>query len=186
MLKNPNFAIISPMEKSFKDIYKDHAEMPYIAPQYEMELMKKPIAKRQMERTTEGFLPGHIILLWRISFGTFLTTSFRHKYFYTTYGIDADKELDMLIEAGYVRIETAFESLRHLPAGELKDFLKAKDVIGLSKMKRSDLDGKMAELYREDELANLFELRSYALTEKGQALLAAHPEIVDKHPQKKF
>lgn len=174
------------MENRFKDLYKDHAEMPYIAPQYETELFKKPIAKRQMERTVEGFLPGHIILLWRISFGTFLTNTFRHKYFYTTYGIDADQELDMLIEAGYVRIETAFESLRHLPAGDLKDFLKAKEVTGLSKMKRSDLDGKMAELYSEEELSGLFDLRSYALTEKGQSLLEAHPEIVDKHPKKKY
>lgn len=174
------------MEKLFKDIYKEHAEMPYIAPQYEEELAKKPIAKRQMERTVEGFLPGHIILLWRISFGTFLTTSFRHKYFYTTYGIDADKELNMLTEAGYVRIETAFESLRHLPAGDLKEFLKAKGVAGLSKFKRSDLDEKMAEQYTEDELSSLFEVRGYALTEKGKALLEAHPEIVDKHPQKKF
>ena len=158
--------------------------MPYIAPQYEQELLKKPIAKRQMERTAEGFLPGHIILLWRISFGTFLNNTYRHKYFYTTYGIDADRELDMLIDKGYVQIDSAFDSLKHLPAGDLKEFLAAKGVAGLSKYKRADLDKKMAELYSEEELSSLFELRGYALTQKGQALLLAHPEIVDKHPKK--
>lgn len=174
------------MEKTIKEVYQDHAELPYIAPEFEAELLRKPIAKRQMVRTAEGFLPGHIIMLWRISFGTYLTNSPHHKYFYTTYGIDAVKELAYLIEEGYVLIDTAFDSLKHLPAGQLKDFLKAKDVKGLSKMKRDDLDQAMAIHYTETELVNLFDLRGYRLTDKGEALLAAHPEIVAKHPQKKF
>lgn len=174
------------MEKTLQEVYKDHAEMPYIAPKYEAELLKKPIAKRQMERTEEGLLPGHIIMLWRIQFGTYLTTSPHHKYFYTTYGIDAQKELDDLISEGYVKMDTAFDSLKHLPAGELKDFLKAKGVTGLSKMKRPDLDAAMVKSYTEEELSKLFDLRSYAILPKGQAVLEAHPEIVAKHPQKKF
>lgn len=174
------------MEKTIKEVYKDHAELPYIAPEFEAELLKKPIAKRQMIRTAEGFLPGHIIMLWRISFGTYLTNSPHHKYFYTTYGIDAVKELADLIAAGYVQIDSAFASLKHLPAGTLKDFLKAKDVKGLSKMKRDDLDQAMRDSYSEAELSELFELRGYSLTEEGRKLLDKHPEIVDKHPQKKF
>lgn len=172
--------------RTFDDIYAQHAELPYVAPEYEAELLEKPIAKRNMVRTDEGVLPGHIILLWRINFGTFNTQSTMHKYFYTTYGIDAQKELDWLIEAGYVRIQSAFESLVFLKAADLKAFLKAKGVAGLSKMKRPDLDAAMAEAYDESELAPLFELRGYALTQAGQDLLAKHPEIVERHPQKKF
>ena len=89
------------------------------------------------------------ILLWRVHFGTYTTESPLHKYFYTTYGIDAQKELDWLIEAGYVRLMTAQESLQYLRAGQIKDFLKSKEVKGLSKMKRADLDQSMAQVYSE-------------------------------------
>ncbi len=91
-----------------------------------------------------------------------------------------------MIEQGYVRLMTDQESLIYLRAGQVKDFLKAEDVKGLSKMKRPDLDQKMAEVYSEEDLAPLFDLRGYVLNEKGQETLAAHPEIVERHPQKKF
>lgn len=172
--------------KELTQIYAQHAEMPYIAPQYEEELRKKPIPKRNMIRTAEGLLPGHIIMLWRINFGTYTTQSPYHKYFYTTYGIDASKELHWLIDQGYVKIDSAFESLRHLPASKPKEFLKQKQVKGLSKMKRADLDQMIAEYYTEGELAKLFDLRSYSPTSKGAEILARHSEIVAKHPQKSF
>ncbi|MBM7636821.1 hypothetical protein [Streptococcus saliviloxodontae] len=168
--------------KPFAEIYKDHDEMPYIAPKYEEELRIKPIAKRQMIRTKEGLLPGHIILLWRIQFGTFTSNSSFHKYFYTTYGIDAEKELAFLIEEKLVRVETAFESLRFLTALQLKQILKDKEVKGLSHYKRPDLDAKMAELFSEDDLAQLFSQRGYALTEKGRLCLDEYPDIVARYP----
>lgn len=172
--------------KTLTEIYSQHAEMPYIAPKYEAELLRKPIPKRNMLRTSEGLLPGHIIMLWRINFGSYTTQSTHHKYFYTTYGIDAQKELDWLIEEGYVKVDSAFDSLKHLSAGFLKDFLKAKGVAGLSKMKRSDLDQAVAANYTEEEFGKLFELRGYAILPKGKEVLEAHPEIVDKHPQKSY
>ncbi|WP_176629148.1 hypothetical protein [Streptococcus sobrinus] len=172
--------------KKFEEIYSQHTEMPYIAAKYQDKLRRKLISKRNMERTAEGLLLGHIILLWRVHFGTYTTESPLHKYFYTTYGIDAQKELDWLIEAGYVRLMTAQESLQYLRAGQIKDFLKSKEVKGLSKMKRADLDQSMAQVYSEAGLAPLYSLRGYALTAKGGEALVAHPEIVDRHPQKKF
>ena len=120
------------------------------------------------------------------NFGSYTTQSTHHKYFYTTYGIDAQKELDWLIEEGYVKVDSAFDSLKHLSAGFLKDFLKAKGGAGLSKMKRSDLDQAVAANYTEEELGQLFELRGYAILAKGKEVLEAHPEIVDKHPQKSY
>ncbi|TWS95371.1 hypothetical protein [Streptococcus sp. sy018] len=172
--------------KTIETVYSNHAEKPYIAPEYEQELLEKPIAKWAMERTEEGLLPGHIIMLWRVHFGTYTTDYPHHKYFATTYGIDAQKELEFLIKQGYVKIDSAFDSLRHLPAGKLKQWLKEKEVVGLSKMKRADLDQAMIIAYEEDELAKQFDLRGYSLSDKGDKTLAKYPEIIAKHPQKKY
>lgn len=172
--------------KTIKEIYENHSEMPFVLEKYEQDLIQKPIPKRNMERTVEGLLPGHIIMLWRISFGTYTTENPHHKYFYTTYGIDPVKELDWLISENYVQINSAFDSMEHLSAIQLKDYLKVKDVKGLSKMKRSDIDATIKTHFTEEEFGNLFSLRAYQLTDKGQEMLAAHPEIVAKHPQKKY
>lgn len=163
-----------------------HLVEPYIHPDYAEELSRKPIAKRQLTLTEEGLLPGHIIWLWRISFGSYTNQMKPHKYFYTTYGIDAEKELSALIEKGLVREESAFESLRHLSAVKLKEFLKEKGVTGLSKYKRPDLDRLMTESFSEEDLANQFEVRGYVLTESGDRLLKKYPDIIAKHPQKKY
>lgn len=172
--------------KTLEDVYRNHLEMPYIHPKYETDLLEKPIAKKQMIRTKEGLLPGHIILLWRIQFGTYLTNTPHHKYFYTTYGIDAEAELELLIAEGYVKIDSAFDSLRHLGMPKLRQLLMEKGVKGLSKMNREALDREMALHYSEEELASCFDFRSYALLPKGEALLMTHSEIVAGHPQKKY
>lgn len=160
--------------------------MPFVLSKYEAELLRKTIAKRQMERTAEGLLPGHIILLWRIQFGTYTTKSPHHKYFYTTYGIDAQKELEELIARGFVSINSAFDPINLVTASDVKDFLKTKEVKGLSKMKRCDLDAALKRYITEEELATLFDERSYALTQASEDLLAKYPKIVAKHPQKKY
>lgn len=56
-----------------------------------------------------------------------------------SYGIDAPKHLEKLVEKGYAIIETAFDSLDHLNATMKKNILKRKGVTGLSKMKAADL-----------------------------------------------
>lgn len=172
--------------KNIETVYKDHAEMPYLAPEYIDELLTKPIAKRQMIRTKEGLLPGHIIMLWRIQFGTYRTDTPHHKYFATTYGINAQTELEWLIQEKYVAVESAAASIKHLSSSVLKHFLKQKEVKGLSKMKRQDIDQAIYQHFTESELADLFDLRGYELLAKGRDVLAKYPDIVDKHPQKKF
>lgn len=172
--------------KNFYDVYANHAELPYFASCYQEELLKKPIPKRNMVRTAEGLLPGHIIMLWRISFGTYTNQASHHKYFYTSYGIDAQKELDWLIQENYVRLNTAFESLKYLAVPKLKEFLQLRHVKGLSKMKRYDAEKALAQVYSNEDLESLFDLRGYQLTDKGRAVLKRHPDIVAKHPQKKF
>lgn len=172
--------------KTLKEVYGDHAEMPFVLPKYEAELLRKPIAKRQMERTKDGYLPGHIILLWRIQFGSYTTKTQHHKYFYTTYGINPKTAIETLVVDGLVKIDTAFESLKLQSALILKEWLKEKDIKGLSKMKRSELDKAINDAYTEEALAEKFEERSYSLTELGETVLAAYPDIVAKHPQKKY
>ncbi|ESR10043.1 hypothetical protein DIX60_05335 [Streptococcus iniae] len=172
--------------KTIDTIYNQHAEMPHIEAKYERDLLQKPIPKRNMIRTKEGLLPGHIVMLWRIQFGTYTTEHPHHKYFYTTYGIDAQKELEFLIAQAYVTIDSAFDSLKHLSSLFLKEFLKSKEFKGLSKMKRQDLEEAIALVFDEQELGKLFTIRGYSLLEKGRKALEAHPEIIEKHPQKKY
>lgn len=169
-----------------RTVYKDHAELPQVPDQYLEEIIEKPIPKRNLIRTSDGFLPGHIILLWRIQFGSYLTTSPHHKYFATSYGIDAQKELDWLIEEGYVFLETPSQALRHVPSLKLKSWLKERDIKGLSKMKRADLDAAVLEHSSPEELEQFCISRAYLLTDKGQKTLEAHPDLVAKHPQKKI
>ncbi|MFS1663988.1 hypothetical protein [Streptococcus sp. zg-JUN1979] len=172
----------------FNDLYHDYPEMPYISKDRDLEEIRlsPKVPKRNMQRTQEGLLPGHIILLWRINFGTFTTETPFSKYFEYSYGIEAQKELDHLITEGYVVIDSAQDSLAHLPASRLKVFLKERGLKGLSKMKRSDVDKAIKQSFSEEELGRLFSIRGLSLTIKGQKALTNHPEIIAKHPQKKF
>lgn len=180
--------------KSWDEVYKDYARVPYCsATRNQSEWLErlamglvKPVPKRNMEEISEHLIAGDFILMWRIQFGTFTTQSPFPKYFEYTYGIDAAQHLALLQEHGFVVQNSVFESLRHLAAPQLKALLKAKGVTGLSKMKRNELDEQMTKVYSEAELASLVPVRGFSLTDKGQAMLAAHPEILERHPQKKI
>lgn len=62
----------NPLLDRVQTLYQDHAELPYISPERDLAAWledlnlgkSRLVAKRQMIRTTEGLLPGHIILLW--------------------------------------------------------------------------------------------------------------------------
>lgn len=179
---------MTPQER-VNELYKDYACMPYIAPDRDLAtwlLDPTPVPKRNMERLSNGLLAGDIILLWRIQFGTFTTTSVFPKYFEYTYGIDAPNHLHRLVENGYAYIESAFDSLNHLNASMKKNLLKEKGVTGLSKMKVADLDSALQEVFSEEDLAQLFTVRGYQLTDKGEKALVECPEVVERHPKKKF
>ena len=137
-----------------------------------------------MDLLADYLLAGDIILLWRINFGTFITESWSPKYFEYTYGIDAPKHLEMLVEKGYALVETAFDSLDHLNSTMKKNILKKKGVTGLSKMKASDLDQALYDHFSEEELAGHFSIRGYKLTPKGEQALKDHQAIIDRHQKK--
>ena len=97
--------------KTIQELYADYPEMPYISPERDLAETNftKPVPKRNMVRTAEGLLPGHIILLWRINFGTFTTETTFSKYFEYTYGVNGRAALNDLIAGGRAVIERAFE-----------------------------------------------------------------------------
>lgn len=168
--------------------YEGYPEIPYINPnrQLAMEVPRKLVSKYNMTRLESGLLPGDIILLWRVAFGTFTTTVPYSKYFEYTYGIDGPKNMAKLVEDGYVVVETAFDSLDHLNAAQVKSLLQQKSIKGLSKCTREQLDHLLSEHYTEEELAKYVTVRGYVLTEKGKLALAQGQEVVDKHPKKKY
>ena len=175
------------MNTSLEKIYKDHQVKPYISPDRDIEawlLDPKSVPKRNMELLEDNLLAGDIILLWRINFGTFTTESWFPKYFKYTYGIDAPKHLEALVEKGYALVETAFDSLDHLNSTMKKNILKKKGVTGLSKMKATDLDQGLHDHFSEEELSNCFSIRCYKLSPKGEEALKDHQAIIDRHPKK--
>ncbi|HEM6221121.1 TPA: hypothetical protein ACGORW_001419 [Streptococcus suis] len=177
------------IEKRIEEMYKDHEVKPYISPERDLAawlLEAKPVPKRNMIRLEEGLLAGDIILLWRVNFGTFTTTTPYSKYFEYIYGINGPAHMEKLLADGYVYLESAFDSLDHITSTAKKNILKAEGMTGLSKMKAADLDTALKEHLTEEKLAPYFAVRGYALTEKGRAALENHPEVIDKHPKKKM
>ncbi|HFH9838479.1 TPA: hypothetical protein ACGO9X_000891 [Streptococcus suis] len=177
------------IQNRIEEMYKDHEVKPYISPERDLAawlLEAKPVPKRNMIRLEEGLLAGDIILLWRVNFGTFTTTTPYSKYFEYIYGINGPAHMEKLLVEGYVYLESAFDSLDHITSTAKKNILKAEGVTGLSKMKAADLDAALKTHLTEEKLAPYFAVRGYALTEKGRAALENHPEVIDKHPKKKM
>ncbi|WP_024407511.1 hypothetical protein [Streptococcus suis] len=177
------------IQNRIEEMYKDHEVKPYISPERDLAtwlLEAKPVPKRNMIRLEEGLLAGDIILLWRVNFGTFTTTTPYSKYFEYIYGINGPAHMEKLLVEGYVYLESAFDSLDHITSTAKKNILKAEGVTGLSKMKAADLDTALKDHLTEEKLAPYFVVRGYALTEKGRAALDNHPEVIDKHPKKKM
>lgn len=168
-------------------MYEDYPIKPYVSPERNLATEDfKPVPKQNMVELADGLLAGDIILLWRIEFGTFTNETWYPKYFEYTYGIDAPKHLELLIKNGFARVESAFESLDHITSTLKKNILKEKGVAGLSKMKVADLDQALEATLTEKELAGYFTVRGIALTEKGEKALADNPQVIDRHPKKKF
>lgn len=190
------------MKNEIKEIidkyYSDYETVPYISEERDFDAFEKEVSlsksklvpKRNMDKTEEGLVAGDIILLWRVAFGTFTThtvvSKYFPKYFEYTYGINGEKNLEILLESNFVYIKSIMESLNHTPLTILKNLLKDKSIKGISKMKKEDVHQAILENYSEDELLIHDLIREYALTEKGQTALENNEAIVDRHPKKKY
>ncbi|MDO4902329.1 MAG: hypothetical protein Q4A21_02100 [bacterium] len=150
--------------------------------------MSNKIPARNLIKFSSGLLPGEIILLWRINFGTFNNRSHFPKYFSQTYGIDAPVSLNRMVEDGFVGVDDVYDSLEEFAT---VDFMRRalrdhRNISGLSKEGRNGLLDLMEVEFSEKDLESLFEIRGYSLTEKGQEALLEGQEAVDRHPKKKF
>lgn len=184
-------------DKAVQDIfalYQDYAEVPYISKKRDKEDWlnavrigsEQLVPKRNLIRFEEDILPGHLILLWRIQFGTFTNDSVYPKYFEYNYGIDGRQALDEVLEKGYAVELSASDSLDHLNAASLKAILKHYEVGGYSKLKKPELMELAKQELSEEQLASQFPLRGYRITPAGEAILAKYPEVVNRHPKKKY
>lgn len=175
-------------------LYKDYAEVPYISPKRDVEEWldlveigsEKLVPKRNVIRYEEDILPGHLILLWRINFGTFTNASIYPKYFEYDYGINGRQALDEVVEKAYAVELSAMDSLDHLNAAQLKAVLKKLGLTGYSKLKKPELMELTREQLSEEQIAPHFKIRGYVLSETGKDLLVKYPEPVDRHPKKKY
>ncbi len=168
-------------------LYADYEVKPYVSAGRDTENEEdKPVPRRNMERLQDGLLAGDIILLWRIAFGTFTNETWFPKYFEYTYGIDAPRHLQTLIEKGFAYVESAFDSLNHITSAQKKKILQAKGVAGLSGMKAAQLDTALREHLSEEEIGAFFTVRGIALTEKGEQALKDNQAVIDRHPKKQL
>ena len=168
-------------------LYDNFEVKPYISPERDITTEDfKPVPRRNMVLLADNLLAGDIILLWRVRFGTFTNETVYSKYFEYVYGINGPIHMQQLLEKGYVYQETAFDSLDHISSNLKKKMLKSKNVKGLSKMKAADLDQALKAHLTEEELGSFFTVRGYALTEKGVEAIDANPQVIDRHPKKKF
>lgn len=183
----------SDVQKYFA-LYDDYPEVPYLSPQRDLEEWldlveigsEKLVPKRNTIRYSEDILPGHLILLWRIDFGTFTNASVYPKYFEYDYGINGRQALDEVQVKGYAVKHSAMDSLDHLNAAQLKAILKQFEVTGYSKLKKPELIQLTKEQLTEKQIAPRFKVRGFELTEAGKELLVNYPEAVDRHPKKKY
>ena len=147
---------------------------------------KTKIPARNLVRFDNGLLPGDMILLWRINFGTFTNESVFPKYFWQDYGIDAPAHLVELIQKGFVETQNVFEAIEdHVPVWRLKEILAERGEVGLSKLNRNEILDLVEVVFNEKELEELITVRGYVLTKKGEEALQQGQSTVDKHPKKK-
>ena len=65
-----------------------------------------------------------------------------------------------------------------------KNILKSKVIIGLSKMKDTNLDQALHDNFSKEELASHSSIRGYKLTPKGEQILEQYKDIIGRHPKK--
>jgi hypothetical protein len=129
------------------------------------------------KKFSNGLLPGEIMLIDWIS-GKNRRVQFP-RYFETTYGLDAKRSLDKLIEVGYVKESSAIESLASLKLPELKEILKSK---GLKVSgKKANLIARIGESSTEEEVETYIDSRMLEVTDKGNEVLAEYYYIVPAH-----
>lgn len=178
------------MKKLTSIKYQDYPNQPYISPTRDLKKWEtspelfpyKIVEKSYMVKLEEGILPGDLIMLWRIGFGTFTNESVIPAYFEYRYGVNSDESIDLLIEKEFAFLCNATDSLVELTAPKLKEILKTKNLKLTGK--KQELIERIIQNINEDELKDLFKLRRYQITDLGRKVLNSHPEIIKRHGTK--
>lgn len=177
-------------DKTVPQVYADYPETPYISPCRDLEAWQRTpekfpygiVARSQMERLPEGILPGHIVMLWRVHFGTFTTDSFFPRYLEYRYGVEGRETLATLQDKGYIRLSRARESADLLSVAVLKRLLAAR---GLAvRGKKADLLARYRDNVSDQEMEDDFDERRYAMTPEGTKVLARYDDLIRKHGPK--
>lgn len=190
--QNSHLDLNDPDVQNVIALYENHDEVPYISPNRDLKEWlnlvtigsENLVPKRNMVRFKEDILPGHLILLWRIGFGTFTTISGYPKYFEYNYGVNAEQALEEVIEKGYAHQLSAMDSLPYLNAAQLKAVLKQFGLKGFSKLTKEGLMALTRAELTDEQISPEFNIRGYKIMPSGTELLAKYPEAVDRHPKK--
>lgn len=180
--------------KQVRAYYKDYPEQPFISSYRDLDLWLSEVdmdrsllvPKKNMQRGYGNVLPGDVIALWRVQFGTLNNESIMPQYFEFNYGIDAKASVQEMINKGYIRVLTNYENLDKHRVTELKTTLKYKGVKIASGIKKDGIIALVKDNFSEDELEEHLHIKGYALTSAGEEVLTQNPEVVDKHPKKKY
>lgn len=178
------------MKQIVHPIYSDYPEQPYISPDRNLkEWIDYPerfpygiVERKQMERLPEGVLPGDIIMLWRIHFGTFTTETVIPQYFEYRYGVNSAESIQTLIKLNYIEKQNAMESLGYLTVARLVKILEKNKLN--TKGKKVDLLLRIKTNISIEKMGKEFSLRGYQITPSGSFLLEKYDRIIQKHGPK--
>lgn len=170
--------------------YSGYPEAPYISPERDLAAWEADpaqfyygvVERKQMQRLPEGVLPGHIVMLWRIHFGSFTNETVIPQYFEYRYGVDSKEALETLTKLDFIAACSATDSLDCLTIPQLKKLLAASGLP--AKGNKAQLLAQLKEQLPEDKLAPLFPLRRYQITTKGTRLLEKYDDIIRRHGPK--
>ncbi len=179
-------------QKITHPLYKDYPNQPYISPDRDLDLWEKhpekfpysKVTKFNMTELEDSLFPGDIILLWRVGLGNYNTESHITNYFEYRYGINHDDSLKKLMDKSLIIKLNAKASLNQLNIPELKNILKALHLPLIGN--KSELMIHIQRNVSEHDLENMFSVRTFEITDKGQALLKKYDDIIQKHGPKKL
>lgn len=131
------------------------------------------------QRLGNGLLPGEIVLLEWLNGKTIDTKP--PGYFEYTFGLNATKSRNSLIEEGYLKEASPKDSLKSLKVNELKNILKENELKVSGN--KSNLITRIQESLSDEETKKYIQQTSLVLTELGENTLVEYYYIVPAHKQ---
>lgn len=175
-------------KRTVDEVYRGYPEKPYISPERNMHswleqvsLFGKVVPKENMIRRN-GLLPGHIMILWRISLENFSTASTLPQYLEYEYGIHGYEAIDFLLMEQMIEFDTNENNLSLLTIPELKEILKTKALkVGGNK---GELISRLKENFNAAEIDGFSMKKKFILTDKGRKELESQYNVIEQYNYK--